>query len=80
MSVGKLKQPTSSKSDVQKIERVKLKVPAVDRIYPSFLFKKNLVKAQVADPAESKFFIDYVVLFVKNWLPYRFHFPFCFAQ
>ncbi|KAI5313073.1 hypothetical protein L3X38_042247 [Prunus dulcis] len=49
---GKLKQPTSSKFDIRKIERVKFKVLAVDSIYPSFLFTKNLVKAQVADPAE----------------------------
>lgn len=57
-SVGKLKQPTSSQSNIRKIEWVKLKVFTVERIYPDFLFTENLIKALLADPVESKCFAN----------------------
>ncbi|CAL9024642.1 unnamed protein product [Prunus brigantina] len=47
-----LKQLTSSQSDIWKIEQVKLKVPAVERIYLDFLCTENLLKACLADLVE----------------------------
>ncbi|CAL2276292.1 unnamed protein product [Prunus armeniaca] len=34
------------------IEKVRLKVPAVERVYPGFLFTENLIKTHLVDPAE----------------------------
>ncbi|CAL9025282.1 unnamed protein product [Prunus brigantina] len=42
----------------------------VDRIYPGFLFIKNLVKEQLVDLAESKCLADDVGLFGNNLLSY----------
>ncbi|CAL8094254.1 unnamed protein product [Prunus armeniaca] len=50
--VGKLKQQIPTRADIQKVERVKKKVPAADRIYSDFLFTANLIKARLVDPAE----------------------------
>ncbi|CAL9030992.1 unnamed protein product, partial [Prunus brigantina] len=49
---GKVKQPTPSREDIQKVERVRTKVPAADRVYPDFLFTENLIGANLVDPAE----------------------------
>ncbi|CAL8174240.1 unnamed protein product [Prunus armeniaca] len=51
-SWSKLKQPSPTQSKIQQIDRVRLKVPAVERVYPQFLFSTNLVKARLANPAE----------------------------
>ncbi|CAL2276742.1 unnamed protein product [Prunus armeniaca] len=51
-SASKLKQPSPTQSKIQQIDRVRLKVPAVERVYPQFLFSTNLVKARLANPAE----------------------------
>ncbi|KAL6279929.1 hypothetical protein ACE6H2_016810 [Prunus campanulata] len=48
---GKLKQPTTFQSELRQIDRVRVKVPAVDREYPQFLFTENLIKARLANPA-----------------------------
>lgn len=53
-SIRKLKQLTSSQSDIWKIEWVKLKVPTVESIYPNFLFIENFFKACLVDLVESK--------------------------
>ncbi|CAL2239746.1 unnamed protein product [Prunus armeniaca] len=49
---GKLKQPSATQSEIRQIERVRLNVPAVERVYPKFLFTTNLIKAQLVSPAE----------------------------
>ncbi|CAL2271007.1 unnamed protein product [Prunus armeniaca] len=49
---GKLKQPSATQAEIRQIERVRLKVPAVERVYPKFLFTANLIKAQLVNPAE----------------------------
>ncbi|CAL2265790.1 unnamed protein product [Prunus armeniaca] len=49
---GKLKQPSTTQAEVRQIERVRLKVPAVERVYPKFLFTANLIKARLVNPAE----------------------------
>lgn len=54
LCAGKLKQPNATQAEIQQIERVRLKVPAVERVYPQFLFTNNLIKAQLVNPAESK--------------------------
>ncbi|CAL2265259.1 unnamed protein product [Prunus armeniaca] len=48
----KLKQPSPTQSEIRQIDRVRLKVPAVERVYPQFLFTANLVEAKLANPAE----------------------------
>ncbi|CAL2257300.1 unnamed protein product [Prunus armeniaca] len=48
----KLKQPSATQVEIRQIELVRLKVPAVDRIYQNFLFTANLIKAQLVNPAE----------------------------
>lgn len=53
--LGKVKLPTPSREDIQKVERVRRQVPAADRIYPNFLFTANLIGANLVDPAESEF-------------------------
>ncbi|CAL2245329.1 unnamed protein product [Prunus armeniaca] len=50
--VGKLKQPSATQAEIRQIERVRLKVPAVERVYPKFLFTANLIKARLVNPAE----------------------------
>ncbi|CAL2239205.1 unnamed protein product [Prunus armeniaca] len=52
---GKLKQPSATQAEIRQIERVRLKVPAVERVYSKFLFTANLIKAQLVNPAESKY-------------------------
>ncbi|CAL8115901.1 unnamed protein product [Prunus armeniaca] len=49
---GKLKQPSPTQSEIRQIERVRLKVPAVERIYSQFLFTANLIRAKLVDLAE----------------------------
>ncbi|CAL2230837.1 unnamed protein product [Prunus armeniaca] len=49
---GKLKQPSATQAKIRQIERVRLKVPAAERVYPKFLFTANLIKAQLVNPAE----------------------------
>ncbi|CAL8149631.1 unnamed protein product [Prunus armeniaca] len=49
---GKLKQPIATQAEIQKVERVRRKVPAEKRVYPQFLFTANLIQAQLVDPAE----------------------------
>ncbi|CAL2237450.1 unnamed protein product [Prunus armeniaca] len=49
---GKLKHLSPTKSEIQQIDKVRLKVPAVERIYPKFLFTENLVRARLVNPAE----------------------------
>ncbi|CAL8134909.1 unnamed protein product [Prunus armeniaca] len=49
---GKLKQPSATQAEIRQIERVRLKVPAVERVYPKFLFTANLIKARLVNPAE----------------------------
>ncbi|CAL8999814.1 unnamed protein product [Prunus brigantina] len=44
---GKLKQPSPTQSEIRQIHRVRLKVPAVERVYPKFLFTANLIEAQL---------------------------------
>lgn len=51
---GKLKQPTPTQSEIRQIDKVMLKVPVIERVYPDFLFTENLIKARLVDPAESK--------------------------
>ncbi|CAL9029141.1 unnamed protein product [Prunus brigantina] len=48
----KLKQPSPTQSEIPQIDRVRLKVPAVDRVYPIFLFTANLIRAHLVSPAE----------------------------
>ncbi|CAL8096170.1 unnamed protein product [Prunus armeniaca] len=55
---GKLKQPSPTQSEIRQIDRVRLKVTAVERVYPQFLFTANLVIAELANPAESKWTSD----------------------
>ncbi|CAL8104368.1 unnamed protein product [Prunus armeniaca] len=55
-TVGKLKQPIPTRADIQKVERVKKKVPTADRIYSDFLFIANLIKARLVDPSKSNCF------------------------
>ncbi|CAL2233800.1 unnamed protein product [Prunus armeniaca] len=49
---GKLKQPSATQAEIRQIERVRLKVSAVERVYLKFLFTPNLIKAQLVNPAE----------------------------
>ncbi|CAL9000624.1 unnamed protein product [Prunus brigantina] len=49
---GKLKQLNATQSEIRQIERVRLKIPAVERVYPKLLFTANLIKAQLVNPAE----------------------------
>ncbi|CAL9029349.1 unnamed protein product, partial [Prunus brigantina] len=49
---GKLKQPIATQSEIRQIETVRLRVPAVERVYSKLLFTANLIKAQLANPAE----------------------------
>lgn len=53
--VGKLKQPVATGAELRQIDQVRGKVPAVDRVYPQLLFTQNLIKAQLVNPAESKY-------------------------
>ncbi|CAL2255402.1 unnamed protein product [Prunus armeniaca] len=46
------RSPSATQAEIRQIERVRLKVPAVERIYPKFLFTPNLIKAQFVNPAE----------------------------
>ncbi|CAL8991637.1 unnamed protein product [Prunus brigantina] len=50
---GKLKQPIATQSEIRQIDRVRLRVPAVERVYPKLLFTTNLIKAQLVVPAET---------------------------
>ncbi|CAL9018119.1 unnamed protein product [Prunus brigantina] len=52
--VSKLKQPVATRAEIRQIDQVRLRVPAVERVYPQLLFTANLIKAQLANPAESK--------------------------
>ncbi|KAI5344300.1 hypothetical protein L3X38_012177 [Prunus dulcis] len=56
---AKLKQLVPTRADIQKVERIKSKVPAVDQIYSEFLFTINLVKAHLVNPVKSKSSIHY---------------------
>ncbi|CAL9020652.1 unnamed protein product [Prunus brigantina] len=49
---GKLKQPNATQSEIRQIDRVRLRVPAVERVYPKLLFTANLIKAQLVNPVE----------------------------
>ncbi|CAL9007788.1 unnamed protein product [Prunus brigantina] len=49
---GKLKQPVATQAEIRQIDQVRLKVPAVERVYPQLLFTPNLIKAQLAHPTE----------------------------
>ncbi|BBH04439.1 hypothetical protein Prudu_015583, partial [Prunus dulcis] len=51
-TAGKLKQPTPTQGEIRQIDRVRLKVPAAERVYPRFLFTDNLIRARLVDPAE----------------------------
>ncbi|BBN69025.1 hypothetical protein Prudu_703S000200, partial [Prunus dulcis] len=51
-TLGKVKQPTPTQAEIRQLERVRLKVPAADRIYPRFLFTNNLIRARLVNPAE----------------------------
>ncbi|CAL2265886.1 unnamed protein product [Prunus armeniaca] len=46
------RSPSATQVEIRQIEPVRLKVPAVDKIYPKFLFTANLIKAQLVNPAE----------------------------
>ncbi|CAL9020941.1 unnamed protein product [Prunus brigantina] len=48
------KRPSPTQSEIRQIDKVRLRVPAVDRVYPIFLFTTNLIRAQLVSPAESK--------------------------
>ncbi|BBG93369.1 hypothetical protein Prudu_001357, partial [Prunus dulcis] len=48
----KLKQPTPTQGEIRQIDKVRLKVPAAERVYPCFLFTNNLIRARLIDPAE----------------------------
>ncbi|CAL2232162.1 unnamed protein product [Prunus armeniaca] len=50
---GKLKQLSPTQSEIRQIDMVRLKVPAVERVYPQFLFTANLVTTELANLAES---------------------------
>ena len=58
---GKLKQPTPTQGEIRQIDRVRLKVPAAERVYPRFLFTDNLIRARLVDPAESEYICFYVL-------------------
>ncbi|CAL9010607.1 unnamed protein product, partial [Prunus brigantina] len=49
---GKLKQPVVTQSEIRQIDSVRLRVPAVERVYPKLLFTANLIKAQLVNAAE----------------------------
>ncbi|KAH0996422.1 hypothetical protein GBA52_020286 [Prunus armeniaca] len=49
---GKLKQPRPTQSEIQQIDRVRLKAPAAERVYPKFLFTENLIKAHLVNPVD----------------------------
>ncbi|CAL9028811.1 unnamed protein product, partial [Prunus brigantina] len=49
---GKLKQPVATQAEIRQIDQVRLRVPAVERVYPQLLFTANPIKAQLANPAE----------------------------
>ncbi|CAL9024923.1 unnamed protein product, partial [Prunus brigantina] len=46
------RSPSATQSEIRQINRVRLRVPAVERVYPKFLFTANLIKAQLVNPAE----------------------------
>ena len=52
---GKLKQPSPKPSEIRQLDRVRLRVPAAERVYPRFLFTGNLIRAGLVNPAESKY-------------------------
>ncbi|BBN69359.1 hypothetical protein Prudu_903S000100, partial [Prunus dulcis] len=52
-TAGKIKQPIPTQSEVRQVDRVRLKVPAAERVYPRFLFTDNLIRARLINPAES---------------------------
>ncbi|CAL9000920.1 unnamed protein product [Prunus brigantina] len=43
---------SATQTELRQIDQVRLKVPAVERVYPKLLFTANLIKAQLANPAE----------------------------
>ncbi|CAL9024265.1 unnamed protein product [Prunus brigantina] len=49
---GKLKQPVATQSQIRQINKVRLRVPAMERVYPKLLFTANLIKAQLVNTAE----------------------------
>ncbi|CAL8120711.1 unnamed protein product [Prunus armeniaca] len=51
-TTGKLKQPSATQAEIWQINKVRLKVPAVERVYSKFLFTANLIKAQLVNSAE----------------------------
>ena len=55
LSAGKLKQPSPKESEIRQLDRVRLRVPAAERVYPRFLFTSNLIRAGLVSPAESKY-------------------------
>ncbi|CAL2239817.1 unnamed protein product [Prunus armeniaca] len=49
---SKLKQLSATQAEIRQIDKVRLKVYTVERVYPKFLFTANLIKAQLVNPAE----------------------------
>ena len=52
--VGKMKQLSPTQSEIHLIDRVRLKAPTADRVYPQFLLTENLFRANLVSHAESK--------------------------
>ncbi|CAL8175093.1 unnamed protein product [Prunus armeniaca] len=48
----KLKQPNSTQSEIRQVDKVRLKVLAVHRVYPRFLFTQNLIRARLVSPTK----------------------------
>ncbi|CAL8169204.1 unnamed protein product [Prunus armeniaca] len=52
MSIGKLKQPNPTQSEIRQVDKLRLKVPAADSVYSGFLFTRNLIRARLVSPTE----------------------------
>ncbi|CAL8089456.1 unnamed protein product [Prunus armeniaca] len=46
------RSPSATQAEIRQIERVRLKVPTVERVYPKFFFTPNVIKAQLVNPAK----------------------------
>ncbi|CAL9010745.1 unnamed protein product [Prunus brigantina] len=44
--------PVATQAEIRQLDQVRARVPAVERVYPKLLFTANLIKAQLANPAE----------------------------
>ncbi|CAL2271962.1 unnamed protein product [Prunus armeniaca] len=50
--LSRLSQPNPTQSEIRQVDKLRLKVPAADRVYSGFLFTENLIRARLVSPTE----------------------------